>query len=80
MMYSLDALSAQVRYHRRDLEAEADRARLCRALRSRRFRLLTRRDSARVRADVAELITGAAAHDSPQWSLPADGPRSAGVR
>jgi hypothetical protein len=41
---------------------------------------LTRRDSGRLRADVAELITGAAAHDSPQWSLPAGGPRSAGVR
>lgn len=79
MMNSLDALNAQVRYHRRDLEQAADRARLAAAARPRRFRILTSRDADRLRSDVAELIVGATPIDSPQWSLSTDRPRSAGV-
>jgi hypothetical protein len=75
-----NSLTAQVRYHRRDLEADAARARLCRAVRTRRFRWLTSRDGAGLRSDVAELIADATPHDSPQWSPPAQRPRRAGVR
>ncbi|HEX9334883.1 MAG TPA: hypothetical protein VF892_03315 [Pseudonocardiaceae bacterium] len=80
MLNSLGALSAQVRYHHRDLEADARRARLRRAARPRRFRWLTSRDADALRSDVAELIADSAPHDSPQWSLPSRHPRRAGVR
>lgn len=80
MQNSLDALSAQVRYHHRDLEAEANDARLRHAVRPRRFRWLTSRDAGSPRSDVAELIADTTLHDSPQWSLPQRHPRRAGVR
>jgi hypothetical protein len=63
MRHSLDALQAQVRYRRHDLEAEADRARLSRAVRSRRARLFTRRDARRLHAEVAAFVAGAAPAD-----------------
>jgi hypothetical protein len=74
------ALNAQVRYRQDDMRADADRARLGRVVRPRRFRWLTSRDADRLRSDVAELIIGAAPNDSPQWSLPGGQPRRAEVR
>lgn len=80
MQHSLDALSAQIRYHHRDRETEAEAARVRRAVRPRRFRWLTSRDADHLHADVAELIDAETPHDSPQWSLPQLHPRRAGVR
>ncbi|HEX4725776.1 MAG TPA: hypothetical protein VH333_24905 [Pseudonocardiaceae bacterium] len=80
MQNSLTALSAEVRYRHRDLETAAVDARLRRAVRSRRFRWLTSRDGDHLRSDVAELITDAAPHDSPQWPLRRRHPRRAVVR
>lgn len=80
MQNSLTELSAQVRYRHRDLEAQADIARLRRAVRPRRLRWLTSRDADRLRSDVAELIAEGTPHDSPQWSLRQGRPRRAGVR
>jgi hypothetical protein len=80
MQNSLDVLSAQIRYHRRDLEAGAAESRVRRAVRPRRFRWLTSRDADHLRSDVAELIDAETPHDSPQWSLPPRHPRRAGVR
>jgi hypothetical protein len=57
----LDALQAQVRYRRHDLEAEADRARLARA--TRRVRSFGRRDARRLHAEIAAFIAGAAPVD-----------------
>jgi hypothetical protein len=64
MENSLDALRAQVRYRRHDLEVEADQARLARAVRSRRGpRLFTRRDARRLHAEVTAFVAGAAPAD-----------------
>ncbi len=64
MENSLDALRAQVRYRRHDLEVEAEQARLARAVRSRRGpRLFTRRDARRLHAEVAALVADAAPTD-----------------
>jgi hypothetical protein len=61
MENSLDALWAQVRYRRHDLEAEADQARLARVVRSRRRpRSFTRRDARRLHAEVAAFVAGRA--------------------
>jgi len=61
MQSSLDALQAQVRYRRHDLEAQADRARLARA--TRRVRLIGRRDARRLHAEVSAFLAGAAPVD-----------------
>jgi hypothetical protein len=63
MQNSLDALQAQVRYRRRDLEAEADRARLSRAARTRRVRPLSRRYARRLSVEVAAFVAGTAPAD-----------------
>jgi hypothetical protein len=57
----LDALQAQVRYRRHDLEADADRARLARV--TRRVRLIGRRDARRLHAEVSAFLAGAAPVD-----------------
>ena len=63
MQNSLDALRAQARYRQHDLEAEADRARLSRATRTRRVRPLSRRDARRLSAEVAAFVAGTAPAD-----------------
>jgi hypothetical protein len=66
-MQNLDALQAQVRYRRHDLEVEADRARQARVARSGRVRLftrlVTRRDARRLRAEVTAFVAGTAPAD-----------------
>ena len=80
MLHSLEALRAEVRYRQRDLVADAARERLGRAARTRLFRWLTSRDAQRLRSDVAELIVGVQAPDSPQWSPESTPPHGAEVR
>jgi hypothetical protein len=63
MQNSLDALQAQARYRQHDMEAEADRARLSRAARTRRSRLLSRGDIRRLSAEVAAFVAGTAPAD-----------------
>jgi hypothetical protein len=63
MQNSLDALQAQVRYRQHDLEVEADRARLSRAARTRRVRLLSRRDARRLSAAATAFVAGTAPAD-----------------
>ena len=75
MENSLDALRAQVRYRRHDLEVEADQARLARAVRSRRARLFTRRDARRLHAEVAAFVAGAAHADQRPFETTSAGTR-----
>lgn len=82
-MQHVATLTEQVRYHQDRLRADADRARLRRAVRThtaRRSRWLTSRDATRIRADLTELATRTTATDSPQWPLQPGHPRRAEVR
>jgi hypothetical protein len=76
MQNSLDALSAQARYRQHDLEADADRARLARAARrSRRVRLLGRREVRRLHAEVTAFVAGAVPVDQRPFETTSVGAR-----